>query len=210
MKLSEKILEVLKNNGFSHGEIIEQTEEYCIELSQFTPAGEDWWVIIWFDGNDESFINSFRKYVESYDVDDEATLYIESRGKNGIPSSIRTLVEDAEWKEETLGETLKDLEDINFEENEDENNNEDNVITLFVLDPADNKYLPVIYAIPLNKQLKVERLARTITEIDNFTNEFENLLKQNNIEYEYLDIICASRNRQKDWIDDKIPRVIVG
>ena len=201
MKLSKKILDVLENNGFNYGEITEQNEDYYIEINQDTPAGEDWIVTIWFDGDDESFINSFRKFVESFDIDEEVELWIESRGKNGVPSSVRELVEDAEWKKETLGKTLKDLEDID----------KDNRVTLFVLDSINDRNKPIIYVIPLDKQLEVEKLAKSIiTEnFDDAEYEFERLLRGNDIDFEWMGGIDSAINRQKDWIDDKIPRVIV-
>lgn len=203
MKLNEKIIEIIENNGFGHDAVVEQDNEFYIELHQDTPAGEDWNVIIWFDGSDNGFIDSFRRYSESFDVDEEAEIFIESRGKYGVPSSISLLVKDAEWKKETLGKTLKDLEDLDEDE--------DDVMTLFVLDSV--KDAPVVFFIPLNKQLEVEKLARTLVASEDFYEvecNFQKVLKENNIEYEWIGKICNIYNRQKDWIDDKIPRVIVG
>lgn len=207
MELSKKILDILEDNGFSYGEITEQNKECYIELSQFTPAGEDWCIAIWFDGNDESFIDSFREYVESFDVDEEAELYIGMRGKHGVPSSVRELVEDAEWKKGTLGKTLKNLEDIDVEEKD-----KSNMITLFVLDSVNDGDMPIVYVIPLEKQLEVEKLAKSIATDDfhEAEDKFEELLSQNGIDYEWLDRIYSVTNRHVDWIDDKVPRVIVG
>ena len=205
MKLNEKIIEVIENNGFGCHAVMEYDNKFYIELYQYTPAGEDWNVIIWFDGSDNGFINSFRRYSESFDVDEETEVLVESRGKYGVPSSISLLVKDAEWKKETLGITLKDLEDIDDEE--------DNIMTLFVLDSVDNKDDPIVYLIQLNKQLEVENLAKTLVTSENFYEvecNFEKLLKENNIKYEWIGKICEAFNRQKDWIDDKISRVIVG
>lgn len=205
MELNKKIIEVIENNGFGHNAVMEHDNKFYIELYQDTPAGEDWNVIIWFDGSNNGFIDSFRRYSESFDVDEEAEIFIESRGKHGVPSSISLLVKDAEWKKEKLGLLLKDLEDIDDEE--------DNVMTLFVLDSVDDKDDPVVFFIPLNKQLEVENLARTLVASEDFYEvecNFEKVLKENNIKYEWIGIIYEGYNRQKDWIDDKIPRVIVG
>ena len=38
----------------------------------------------------------------SFDVDEEAMLWIPHRGENGIPNSICALVDDAEWKLQSL------------------------------------------------------------------------------------------------------------
>lgn len=205
MKLNEKIIEVIENNRFCYSVVIEHDNKFYIELYQDTPAGEDWHVIIWFNGSNNGFINSFRRYSESFDVDEETEILVESRGEYGVPSSISLLVKDAEWKKETLGKTLKDLEDLD--------ENEDDIMTFFVLDSVNDKYAPVVFFIPLNKQLEVEDLAKTLVASEDFYKvecNFEKLLKKNNIKYEWIGEICDVVNRQKDWIDDKISRVIVG
>lgn len=200
MKLNEKIIEVIEIYGFSYSAVVEQDNEYYIELYQDTPAGEDWHVTIWFDGNDNSFINSFREYVESFDVDEEVEIWIESRGKNGVPNSISVLVKDAEWKKEKLRLLLKYLEDIDLESN---------VLTVFVLDHVDDEVKPILYMIPLNKQLEVKKLAMLL-KVNEYNEEFENLLTKNHIKYEWMGSIHSAKYRQEDWIDDKIARVIVG
>lgn len=205
MKLNEKIIEVIENNGFCCSAVVEQDNGFYIELYQDTPAGEDWHVTIWFNGSDNDFINSFIRYSETFDVDEEAEIWIKSRGKHGVPSSISVLVKDAEWKKETLGKMLKDLEDLD--------ENEYDIMTFFVLDSVNDKDAPVVFFIPLNKQLEVENLAKTLVASEDFYKvecNFEKILKENNIEYEWIGKICDVVNRQKDWIDDKIPRVIVG
>lgn len=206
MKLNEKIIEVIENNGFCYSAVIEHDNKfYYIELYQDTPAGEDWHVIIWFNGSNNGFINSFRRYSESFDVDEKIEVLVDSRGKYRVPSSISLLVKDTEWKKETLGKTLKDLEDLD--------ENEDDIMTFFVLDSVNDKHAPVVFFIPLNKQLKVENLAKTLVANEDFYEvecSFEKLLKENNIKYEWIGKICDVVNRQKDWIDDKISRVIVG
>lgn len=116
MKLSNKIIKTVENNDFSINEITEQGNEFYVEINQHTPCGEDWWETIWFDGTDDGFIKAVREKYRNFDVDDEVEIYIESRGKNGVPSSIRALVEDAEWKEDKLGELAYDLEELDLEE----------------------------------------------------------------------------------------------
>ena len=105
MELSKKILDILEDNGFSCEKITEQDKKYYIEINQNTPAGEDWWTTIWFDGTSAGFIDSLEEIVSDFDVDEEVEIWIPSRGKNGVPNSIETLVEDAKWK-------LKQLEDL--------------------------------------------------------------------------------------------------
>ena len=205
MKLNEKIIEDIEDNGFCYSAVVEQDNGFYIELYQDTPAGEDWHVTIWFNGSNNEFINSFRKYVEDFDVDEEAEIWIESRGECGVPSSIRVLVDDAEWKEERLQTLLKNLEDIEYV-----NLNEE-LLTLIILDNIDCDEPASVFMIPLIKQIEVEKLAKTIhaTSTDKIEDEFEDLLRENRIKHEWIGRIYDA-NREKDWIDDKISRVIVG
>lgn len=205
MKLNEKIIEVIENNEFGHDAVAEQDNEYYIEFYQNTPAGEDWYVTIWFDGSNNGFINSFRKYAEDFDVDEEAEIWIKSRGEHGVPSSIREILEDAEWKKERLQTLLKDLEDI-----EHANFNEE-LLTLIILDNIDCDEPASVFMIPLIKQIEVEKLAKTIhaTSTDKIEDEFEDLLRENRIKHEWIGRIYDA-NRETDWIDDNISRVIVG
>lgn len=123
MKLNDKILVVLNNNDFYPQEVTEQNGEYYVEINCGTPAGEDWWETIWFDGTSESFIEAVKERYLNFDVDEEVEVWIGSRGENGVPSSIRALVEDAEWKEkklETLSDALGELDIDELEEDEEE------------------------------------------------------------------------------------------
>ena len=199
MKLSKKIIEAIENNGFNYHDIEEECNIYNIKLYQSTPAGEDWYVSIWFDGSNNDFIDKFRRKCSRFDVDEEAEIWIESRGEHGVPSSISVLVKDAEWKKEKLGLLLKDLEDLDLED----------VLTVFILDHVDDEVRPILYMIPLNKQLEVEKLAKSLKE-NEYGPQFEDLLVDNHIKYEWMGSIHSARNRQEDWIDEKIARVIVG
>ena len=112
MKLNDKVIEAVEKNNFSIHEVKKQGNEFYVEINQGTPLGEDWWEVIWFDGTDEGFINAVRERYNNFDVDEEAETWIESRGKNGVPDSIKALVEDAEWKESTLRELANELEEL--------------------------------------------------------------------------------------------------
>lgn len=116
MKLSNKIIGIVENNGFIIHEVEKQDKEHYVEINQGTPCGEDWWETIWFDGTNKGFINGVKDRYNSFDVDEEAEIWIERRGENGVPNSIKALVEDAEWKERTLGELFDQLEELELEE----------------------------------------------------------------------------------------------
>lgn len=86
------------------------------------------------------------------------------------------------------------------------------MITLFVLESVNDDFYPVVYAIPLEKQLEVENIAKGIGNVDDPESVFEDELTDNDIEYEWIGFINTKsyEERQVDWIDDKIPRELVG
>ena len=136
-ELNENIVRVFENNGFTVGEpdYSNHHREYCVEINQSTDLGEDWWLTLWYDGSDEDFIQKFETLVEYFDPDEEAEIYIDMRGKNGVPDSIRDILDDQVWKLETLKTTLKELKE-EFEEYEEpeEEDEEEYTITLKLTD----------------------------------------------------------------------------
>lgn len=82
----------------------------CVELENYpTPAGGDWIVAIWFDGTARGFKRAIEQYAIYFDIDEEVSLYVANRGKNGIPSSIEALLEDAKWKKRELEDLAEEL-----------------------------------------------------------------------------------------------------
>ena len=136
-ELNENIVRVFENNGFTVGEpeYSNHHKEYCVEINQSTDLGEDWWITLWYDGTDEDFIQKFETVVEYFDPDEEAEVYIDMRGKNGVPDSIRDILDDQVWKLNTLKTTLKELNE-EFEEYEEpeEEDEEEYTITLKLTD----------------------------------------------------------------------------
>ena len=124
MKLNDNIISILEYNEFDISEIEKQDDEYYTEISQYTPAGEDWSECIWFDGTDNGFIEAVQNVSHNFNPEDAAQVWIPYRGKNGVPDSIKTLLKDAEWKKETLEALANELEDIY--EIEEEFDNEEN------------------------------------------------------------------------------------
>lgn len=116
MKLNDKIIEIVEKKDFVINETEKQGNDFYVELGQFTPCGEDWWETIWFDGTDEGFIKAVRERYNNFDVDEEVEIWVENRGKNGVPSSIKALIEDAEWKESMLDELADELEELELDE----------------------------------------------------------------------------------------------
>ena len=110
--LNQKIIDVVEKSGFSIHEVEKHGNEFIVEINQGTPLGEDWWEAIWFDGTNDGFVEAIRDRYNNFDVDEEAEIWIENRGKNGVPNSIKALVEDAEWKESARERLANDLEEL--------------------------------------------------------------------------------------------------
>lgn len=108
-KFKKDIVKILEDNDFVIGEITKQSNGIYVDLNQSTPLGEDWWITISFDGTNNGFIQEFHNYAYNFDIDEEVEIFVQNRGKNGIPDSIVDLVEDAQWKQKTLEETADKL-----------------------------------------------------------------------------------------------------
>lgn len=110
MKLQKKIVKVLQAEGWDiDSEPYKQDGYHCVEINHATPAGEDWHETIWYDGTPRGFINGVFECYYDFDVDDDVELWVAHRGQNGVPRSIKTLVENAEYKEETLRQLYNKL-----------------------------------------------------------------------------------------------------
>ncbi len=81
---------------------------FYLELSGCSPEGEDLsGECIWFDGTDEGLKTALAEHAASFDPDEHAELYVNMRGQNGVPNSIRDLIEDAD----AIKQMLQDLSD---------------------------------------------------------------------------------------------------
>lgn len=127
MELSKRIEKLLEKFDFSLcGEISERYSkkgEYDIELETYSPEGENVIVSLIYDGTEEGFIAAFVEYANWFDVEEHAEMWIESRGKNGVPSSIKDLLEDAEWQKNTFLKVAKALNSLDEESEELESMN---------------------------------------------------------------------------------------
>ncbi|MEE3484575.1 MAG: hypothetical protein VZQ98_09680 [Bacteroidales bacterium] len=101
----KRIEEVLDNMGISY-EI--KKDSALIEFWTDT-AGQDIPVEIDYDGTVENLVDKFTAYAENYDVDDEVEIYVNMRGENGVPSSIRELLDDCQEAKDTLMEIANNL-----------------------------------------------------------------------------------------------------
>lgn len=106
--ISAEVKKVLGNLGWNIvGDVEEQGNEYCVEIENHSPVGEDLVDTIWFDGTDEGFVKGVRELADNYDPDEHAELYVGMRGEGGVPRSIRTLIDDAD----AIGEMYEKLAD---------------------------------------------------------------------------------------------------
>ena len=110
--LSKKIVEALDGNGFYVCSNEDQNGEYVAEIETYSPEGEDVIVVIWHDGTIAGFVRAFREYANGFDADEHAAQWIEHRGENGCPSSIRALIEDADAIQKMLDDMADALEKV--------------------------------------------------------------------------------------------------
>ena len=99
INLSDRIVTLLEANDIwvSWEQAYDGGNEMLAEMEFYTPAGEDFCFAIWYDGSETDFSSAFRQYVEEFDPDEHACLWINCRGRHGVPSSIREIIDDAEW-----------------------------------------------------------------------------------------------------------------
>ena len=120
MNLSERIIEVLEAHDINLcGEITERAynnDGYDVELETYSPEGEDVIIALIYDGTEEDFIRQFESYAEDFNAEEHAETYINMRGKNGVPESIRDLLEDANWQKEMLMKVSRELNNEALEE----------------------------------------------------------------------------------------------
>lgn len=64
-----------------------------------------------YDGSPEDFVKQFTESAENYDVDEEVELYINMRGKNGVPNTVRKLLDDCQEAKDTLMEIAEKLQE---------------------------------------------------------------------------------------------------
>lgn len=114
-ELEQRYIDILKENDWN---VSSYTEDGRVELETYSPAGEDFSIIV----EVENFPESVREYANDFDANEHAEMWIEAREKvNGVPDSIRELIEDAEEIQEMLNELADTLaKDENNKENLEE------------------------------------------------------------------------------------------
>lgn len=111
----QKIVSKAEQHGWSVS--TEETEEEYIllEFSQFTPAGQEFNFSATMTGGDPAtLVENVKRYYESFDVDEEAYLWIgpDGHGRNGAPYRIKDIVSDMEAAEEMVYQLYETLNEI--------------------------------------------------------------------------------------------------
>lgn len=102
----EKIYDVLDdmNVNYDTGETDGLIEFWTDTTGQDIPTEFD------YDGTPEDFVAQFTESAENYDVDEEVELYVGMRGMNGVPNTVRELLNSCEEAKGTLMEIAKRLQ----------------------------------------------------------------------------------------------------
>ena len=113
----ENILEKAIELDWSYALWKEDDGRTYAEMRKYSPLGEDFGMIIDFSKENpaDTFMNDLKDYYSGFDPEEHAEMWIENRGKNGTPDSIRDLLDDAENIKEMIGELIRYLEDVDHE-----------------------------------------------------------------------------------------------
>ena len=103
----KKIKEILEEKGVRYE--IRPKEGYGLVEFWTDTAGQDIPTEFDFDGTPEGFIKEFVERAQNYDVDEEVELYAGMRGKQGVPDTIRELLDDCQEAKDTLLDIAKAL-----------------------------------------------------------------------------------------------------
>lgn len=88
MALTNRHIEILESLDWSVSSFLDDSSGERVEIETYSPAGEDILVCVEID----DFPRRIREYAEDFDVDEHVELWIESRGKRGVPETARELV----------------------------------------------------------------------------------------------------------------------
>lgn len=77
-----------------------------IEIENWSPAGEN--IVEYLDKNID-IPSQIQNIADNFDADEHAEMWIEHRGQNGVPDSIRMLINDADAIQEMYNELVHAL-----------------------------------------------------------------------------------------------------
>lgn len=115
--LNNKITKVLKNNEVKLSKKYEaDNNEFYHEVEFYSDAGEDVVETVFYNGTSKDFVRAFKEMADDFDADEHAEMWIDLRGKRGVPDSIRVLINDADSIKEFLLKVADELEHIDDDE----------------------------------------------------------------------------------------------
>lgn len=106
MKTIEQVLNKIKELGWN-------VDEYddCYEFGKYSPAGQDFSIIIYSKENSEDFIDQIYDKYNEFDVSEATYFWLDENGhgKNGAPYDMKDVYEDMKWCEKAILELYEDL-----------------------------------------------------------------------------------------------------
>lgn len=106
-----KLMDIIKKHDWLVKPTPKEIADGDLEIVGYTPAGENYCLFLQGETEGE-MLKSLQKLADSFDVDEHVEMWIPRRGEGGCPSSIRELVEDAEWIENELEQMAKEVEEV--------------------------------------------------------------------------------------------------
>ncbi|WP_288315776.1 hypothetical protein [uncultured Mediterranea sp.] len=102
----EKIIAIAEENGwYVHIGNNGNNDKVIFEFSKFTPYGQDFnFQAEMVDGDIQTLIDSIRYFLDAFDPDSEAYLWLgpDGHGKKGAPYNMKDIVEDMEAAEDMV------------------------------------------------------------------------------------------------------------
>lgn len=110
MKRIEKALDEM---GIKYDYYMDQNSEEWYGLVEFWTdcSGQDIPTEFNFDGTAEDFVKKFTEGAENYDVDDQVEIFVPMRGKQGVPNTVREILDDCQEAKDTLMEIAEKLKE---------------------------------------------------------------------------------------------------
>lgn len=96
---TEKLLSKVKEAGWT----VETEDEHSYRFGKFSPAGQDFSIVVEGEDADELTKSIYERY-ENFDVSEETYLWLDDtgHGKNGAPYHMKDLLEDMEACEQMI------------------------------------------------------------------------------------------------------------
>ena len=107
MKITHEQIEICERHDWTV-----HIEDGDIWIESWSPAGEN---LVYEIYEDEGFVGSIKRLAADFDADEHAEMWVAGRGKNGVPSSIRELVDDADAIDKMLQDLASALADTEEE-----------------------------------------------------------------------------------------------